>query len=232
MKNTFLTLIVLSALMGTITSCQKSVEQVAVPGANAQVQKDEMVDNEGNVYKTISIGGQTWMAENLRTTRYRNGDPIVNVVSAKEWSDQRTKADKGAWSFYNNDSTGSNGRLYNWYAAHDVRNIAPQGWHVPTNSEWQKLIDNMGGNGSASAKLKSSGFSNVQVGTRKSDGAFDATANFTNLWTVDQYDGNADAQYVLAVGLPKATGEVLSSQEGKFNGWNSLSGFPIRLVKD
>jgi uncharacterized protein (TIGR02145 family) len=92
-------------------------------------------DIDGNSYSTIIFeNGQEWMSENLRTTTYANGDPILNVIDNSMW-DALTS---GAWSYINNNN-GLNtpyGKLYNWYAAADVRNVCPTGWHVPTDLEW------------------------------------------------------------------------------------------------
>ena len=91
-----------------------------------------------NFYKTIQIGNQVWMAENLKVTRYRNGDKISTGHSASEWK----KLTSGAYCIYNNNASGevdTYGALYNWYAVTDSRNIAPEGWHVPTDDEWKEL---------------------------------------------------------------------------------------------
>ncbi|MCF6365308.1 MAG: fibrobacter succinogenes major paralogous domain-containing protein [Bacteroidales bacterium] len=115
-----------------------------------------MKDIEGNLYKTISIGEQVWMLENLRVESYRNGDPIPNIKNNNEW--QSTM--KGAYCNYNNNSKYSSqyGNLYNWYAINDKRHIAPAGWHVPNDNDWQKLIDYLGGEDIAGGRLKERGF--------------------------------------------------------------------------
>jgi len=96
-----------------------------------------MTDIDGNVYQTIKIGDQWWMMENLKVTHYRNGDPIPHVTSGYTWSGLTT----GAYCEYNNDpgNVATYGRLYNWYAVDDSRNIAPEGWHVPSDAEWKQL---------------------------------------------------------------------------------------------
>jgi uncharacterized protein (TIGR02145 family) len=115
-----------------------------------------VTDIDGNVYRTVAIGSQVWMAENLKVTRYRNGDPIPNVVSKIQWSSMKS----GAYCSYNNDSTTTNyGHLYNWYAATDERHIAPQGWHVASDKEFKTLTKFLGGESSAGSNLKESGTS-------------------------------------------------------------------------
>jgi len=93
-----------------------------------------MTDQDGNVYQTITTGSQTWMAENLRTTKYNDGTAIANVSTNSDWTNLST----GAYCNYNNtsneDTIATDGRLYNWCAV-NVGNLAPKGWHVATNSE-------------------------------------------------------------------------------------------------
>ena len=101
------------------------------------------VDLDGNVYKTITIGTQVWMVENLKTTKYGNGDAIPNATANASWSLLYT----GAYCWYNNDAANKDitGGLYNWFAVADSRNIAPEGWHVPTEAEWAIQTDYLGG---------------------------------------------------------------------------------------
>ncbi|MBN2788937.1 MAG: fibrobacter succinogenes major paralogous domain-containing protein [Candidatus Delongbacteria bacterium] len=114
-----------------------------------------VTDIDGNVYATIGIGSQIWMAENLKVTHYRNGDPVPNLTDNTEWSNTTD----GAYCYYNNDPNLAEvyGLLYNWYAVKDNRNIAPEGWHVPTEEEWDILINWLGGEEIAGSKLKESG---------------------------------------------------------------------------
>ncbi len=96
-----------------------------------------VTDIDGNVYQTIKIGDQWWMMENLKVTHYRNGDPIPHVTDGSTWGALST----GAYCEYDNNSVNvaTYGRLYNWYAVADSRNIAPEGWHVPTDEELKQL---------------------------------------------------------------------------------------------
>jgi len=116
-----------------------------------------MTDQEGNVYKTITIGTQTWMAENLRVTKYRNGDPLPNLAANAAWAASTT----GAYCSYENmdniDEITTYGRLYNWYAVSDSRNIAPTGWHIPTDAEWTTLTTALFGENIAGGKMKETG---------------------------------------------------------------------------
>lgn len=104
-----------------------------------------LTDVDGNIYKTITIGTQTWMTENLKVTHYRDGTAIPNVTNATSWAGLST----GAYCDYANSTTNGTiyGHLYNWYAAIDSRNISPVGWHVPTDAEWKTLENYLIANG-------------------------------------------------------------------------------------
>ena len=94
-------------------------------------------DIDGNSYKTVKIGEQIWMAENLKVTQYRNGDPIPNLTDENDWEN----TEQGAYCNYDNneDNVETYGRLYNWYAVDDNRGLAPNGWHIPTDDEFKQL---------------------------------------------------------------------------------------------
>jgi uncharacterized protein (TIGR02145 family) len=115
-----------------------------------------MTDQDGNVYKTVTIGTQTWMAENLRTTKYNNGTVISNVTSAIEWASLTTGAYCNYNNTTNNDTIADYGRLYNWYSINTGK-LAPFGWHVPTDAEWTTLTTYLGGDSIAGGKLKEAG---------------------------------------------------------------------------
>jgi uncharacterized protein (TIGR02145 family) len=118
---------------------------------NAQVS-----DIEGNVYKTVKIGNQLWMGENLNVGKFRNGDPIPQAKTNEEW-EKAGSTGSPAWCYYENDPMNGKtlGKLYNWYAVNDQRGLAPLGWHIPTDNEWVELIDNQGGKEWAGIKMKS-----------------------------------------------------------------------------
>ena len=122
---------------------------------NPQLDYGSVIDQEGNSYKTMIIGSQEWMAENLKTSSYRNGNPIPNVQSKDEW----VQLDAGAWVHYDNNVENEcpYGKLYNWYAVSDNRGLCPTGWRVPTDDDWDQLTDHLGDLNSAGAKMKSAG---------------------------------------------------------------------------
>ncbi|MFT3753817.1 MAG: fibrobacter succinogenes major paralogous domain-containing protein [Paludibacter sp.] len=106
---------------------------------NPDLTYGTLTDIEGNMYHTITIGAKTWMAENLRVSKYRNGEAIPNVADNDKWG----KLSSGAQcNFFNTSETNTIakfGRLYNFHAVADSRNIAPQGWHVATDNDWAAL---------------------------------------------------------------------------------------------
>ena len=121
---------------------------------NPTLSYGSLTDNDGNVYKTIIIGTQTWMAENLKTTKYNDGTAIPKVL-VNNWDALKT----GAFCWLNDDAItfkDTYGALYNWYAVNTGK-LAPKGWHVPTDSEWSTLISYLGGVDVAGDKMKETG---------------------------------------------------------------------------
>jgi len=169
---------------------------------------DTVVDVDGNKYKTVTIGGQIWMQQNLRVARYRNGDPIPNVTVNAQWATLTT----GAFCWENNDPSRDipYGKLYNFYAVEDPRGICPVGWRVGTDDDWKILettagmiasdlnVDGMRGVAeNVGGKLKATtlwdspntgatdefGFSGLPGGYRSSDGLIFTRQNAGTWWT-------------------------------------------------
>jgi len=114
-----------------------------------------VTDIDGNCYRTVTIGTQVWMAENLKVTHDCNGEAIPNVTDGATWAGLTA----GAYCEYNNDvnNVATYGRLNNWYAVADSRNISPAGWHVASDAEWQTLSIFLGGDAIAGGKMKETG---------------------------------------------------------------------------
>jgi uncharacterized protein (TIGR02145 family) len=159
-----------------------------------------ITDIDGNIYRTVKIGNQEWMAENLKTTKYSDGSSIPNVTSGYQWANTTS----GAWSSFDNDikKDSTYGKLYNWYVASDSRNVCPIGWHVPTNDEWILFTDYLyvnGPSGSEAIALKSTsgwnsdgngtdnyGWNALPAGSRHSSaGDFFSRGESTNWWASD-----------------------------------------------
>lgn len=188
-----------------------------------------VIDIDGNVYKTIRIGQQTWMAEDLRVTKFNNGTPISIVSDSKLWS----SIDIPAYSWYDNitpDVASKYGALYNGYVVESSSKVCPNGWRIPTKDDWDSLIKFYGGAEIAGGKLKEAGISNwykpnsgaetenvfmaLPVGYRNSTGSFSFRGG-TGLWwtsTVTSYSNFATmAMYynyssVVTGNFPKAQG--------------------------
>ncbi|MFT7086569.1 MAG: hypothetical protein ACJAV5_002298 [Vicingaceae bacterium] len=167
--------------------------------------------------KTLEIGEQVWMTENLNVSTFRNGDTIQQSRTAEEWKNANENK-IASWCYYNNDSTNGDkyGKLYNWYAVTDSRGLSPEGWHIPTNSEWSILIDsiepqpildtanhdymgidNFGVNCAPKMKSKEgwiwemngnneSGFNGLPGGFRSQNGEFFSIGGVCNWWSSDE----------------------------------------------
>lgn len=148
--------ILVIASLGFIFACSSStgtddsLDQVPLYTEGAGVS-----DIDGNSYRTIIIGNQEWMAENLRTSRYRNGDDINNISDNEAWAD----AASGAWSAYDNDEENIDrfGKLYNFFAVNDTRRVCPEGWRVPTNQQYIDFIGLLGSNANVVHTLRMTG---------------------------------------------------------------------------
>lgn len=118
--------------------------------------KSIVTDKDGNVYKTVTIGSQEWLAENLKTTKLNDGTPIQQVTSLYNWYECTTPA----YCWYENniqEYATTYGALYNWYTV-NTNKLCPEGWHVPSRGDWSVLFNYLGGENVAGARLKESGF--------------------------------------------------------------------------
>jgi len=180
-----------------------------VPVTAQQVIKNAARDVDGNIYNAVVIGKQTWMKENLRTTRYANGDPVLLITDTIAWAVQRT----GSFCNYsnNNDIAQVYGRMYNYYAVVDDRKLCPSGWHVPTDGEWDTLCEFLGGKMVAGGKMKEagtlywhepnegatnqSGFSALPAG-RQYHHSYCFLGEYTNLWSSTEFINDYDPDIV------------------------------------
>jgi uncharacterized protein (TIGR02145 family) len=167
---------------------------------NTNITYGTMTDKDGNVYKTVTIGKQTWMAENLRTTKYNDGTAIPNVTENTAWSGLSTGAYCNYLNTFDNDYEfiATYGRFYNWYAVNSGK-LAPTGWHVPTDAEWTTLSTYLGDYAGSGSKLKEvgslhflptnsdatneTGFTGLPGGLRDWDGYFSLIHYEGNYWS-------------------------------------------------
>jgi uncharacterized protein (TIGR02145 family) len=162
-----------------------------------------VIDVESNVYNTITIGTQTWMAENMKTTRYSNGDLIGTTANLTE-DITGESTPKYQWIFNGNQTNlDTYGRLYTWYAVTDSRAVCPTGWHMPSDAEWDILINYSGG-ANAGDKLKENGtkhwsspntgatnetgFTALPSGMRYNNGTFTEFGSNGNWWSTTEHN--------------------------------------------
>ncbi|RQW10752.1 T9SS C-terminal target domain-containing protein [candidate division KSB1 bacterium] len=195
-----------------------------------------VTDVWGNIYRTVKIGNQWWMAEDLKVISYRNGEAMPNVTDANVWASLAT----GAWCVYNNSPANFStyGLLYNWYAVNDVRNIAPAHWHVPTDAEWQILIDYLGGDAVAGGKMKEAGtahWGSPNIGAANESGFFalpggyrNSTGQFSNLGSDAYFWSSTESNSYTAWcwALNNNSSSIERANHPKVNG------FSIRCVRD
>jgi uncharacterized protein (TIGR02145 family) len=164
MKNHISKYLIIGILVVSVTNCKKKdadpVPAVPTPITIKPIDFGSstfgtVTDNDGNTYKTIVIGGKTWMAENLKSTRYNNGAALLTGLSDANWTSETT----GAFCDYENKSSNGEfyGHLYNEYVKLDQRGICPSGWHIPSNGEWLALGAALGGVNTAGGKMKEKG---------------------------------------------------------------------------
>jgi uncharacterized protein (TIGR02145 family) len=190
-------------------------------------------DYDGNVYKSVKIGNQVWMAENLKVTHYRNGEPIPNIKESKQWD---FLANGAYCDLSNNPSnTKAFGLIYNWYTIADIRNICPAGWHVPSESEWvilvsflagEKIVASTGTSGKIAPnaiKLNEIMFKVLPEGFRGYDGEFSGIGYGGGAWwsSTSASEGTA---YYHGINYNTASRTLLEGRK-KF-------GYYIRCVKD
>lgn len=130
-------------LAATLMGCTK--EEEPPPLQEAADLSQQVTDIDGNSYRTVAIGGRRWMAENLRVSRYRNGDPIPTGLSDMDWS-QTYSSYLGAYALLNDADSNDVvlGKLYNGFAVNDPRGLCPAGWHIPTDDDWTALELHLG----------------------------------------------------------------------------------------
>lgn len=220
------------------TDDKKTETPIFVAGAG-------ITDLEGNSYKTViinystsilkSAAQQEWMAENLRATKYNDGTPIIKVENNSSWNNHSI----AAFCWYNNDSVtyNSHGAIYNWNVVNSGK-LCPQGWHVPSETEWNVLVQALGGNAVAGGKIKqegtshwnspnadasnTSGFEATSTGGRDFMGGFGEVGIMAYWWSSTEYTStNAKCAHVSA-----SSGYMMVDDNFK------RSGLSVRCIRD
>jgi uncharacterized protein (TIGR02145 family) len=225
----------LSLLLSLLVfSCDKSKDDDNNPDIP---QAGTVKDVDNNTYNTIKIGTQWWMAENLKTTKYRNNTTITYPGNnGTNWSNNTT----GAYAWYNDNPANKNsyGALYNWHAVKNSAGLCPTGWKVPAEKDWETLINHLGGNSVAGGKLKSqgtsywenpnvaatnaSGFNAKATGRRYFDGSYNNLKFFGHWWTsTEQFNATA-----------KSMSLYHNDSEAKIIPEQKTIGFSVRCIKE
>lgn len=196
-----------------------------------------VTDIDGNVYRTVTIGSQVWIAENLKVTRYRDSSVIPFVVDDSIWSGLKS----GAYCWGSEDSASykaTYGALYNFYAVNDSCGLCPKGWHVPSEAEWLTMEAYLGSPEVAGGKAKESGtvhwnspnvgatnesgFAGLPAGGRGRFGGPGEVGNYATWWSSTVHDSVHAWHWGLYTGNAKA----------RSNPGHKASGFSIRCVRD
>jgi uncharacterized protein (TIGR02145 family) len=187
----------------------------------------------------VTIGNQVWMTRNLNVDKFRNGDPIPEAKTALEWKSAGENGEP-AWCYYENDPSNGEqyGKIYNWYAVNDPRGLAPEGWHIPSDTEWMETINHQGGEEKAGEFLKAmngwfengngtneSGFNALPSGVRSNHGNFSAFEKNGFWWSSTETE-KRDKEVVWSYYLDYYFDWVIREVSLKENGLS------VRCVKD
>ncbi len=195
-----------------------------------------ILDYDGNIYTPITIGTQTWLSENLKTTHYNNGDAIESPPNPNDWN--TGTSGKYQWANLDINNKTSYGAMYNWYVTQDVRGVCPAGYHIPSNAEFSTLIAYLGGSSVAGGKMKETGTAHWNDTNNASN-----SSGFTAMgagWITDGYTGLfrdyalfwpsdyvADPLYASRLYLSNTS--LASTQNA---GGSKLQGYSIRCIRD
>jgi uncharacterized protein (TIGR02145 family) len=192
-------------------------------------------DIDGDIYNGVQIGTQFWTTKNLNVSKYRNGDEIPQVQDAAEWAVLTT----GAWCYYENKEENgiTYGKLYNWFAVNDPRGLAPEGFHIPSDEEWNCLTEYLGGENVAGGKMKekgkvhwvepnkkannTSGFTGLPGGECNYNGTFWCLGEIGKWWS-----SSDDETEGMSISLNSDNGIALVYY------FDKTSGFSVRCLKD
>lgn len=198
---------------------------------NPDITYGTVVDVDGNEYKTVTIGNQTWMAENLKTTCFRNGDKIQNLSNENYWSGLNDGSETPSYCLYRDDDSYNEvyGLYYNWSVVTDERNIAPEGWRVPNKEDWDQLINfsayslreetSAHWSYNSEKSTNSTGFSAIAGGKRHGD--FAGVGNYAHFFSTSTNENN----FPISV--------YIGREISYLNQWeNSFRGYNIRCIKE
>ena len=215
-------------LIVTQDSCKKSSSE---NDSNSPETAGTVHDIDGNVYHSVTIGTQVWMVENLKTTRFSDGSSIPYVGGS--WNELITPA----YCWYDNDETNKTtyGALYNWFAVHTLK-LSPVGWHVPTESEWDILINYLGGDSIAGGSMKEAGtthWMSPNTGANNGSGFFAFPGGYhTNDFGSIREFGSWWSRTSIANHTAFALKLYFSSKAIYSTDYSQNNGYSVRCVKD
>jgi uncharacterized protein (TIGR02145 family) len=222
-QSSFLIICTLIFVLITSTHCKENEE------STDPVQSSTVTDKDGNVYKTVKIGTQIWMAENLKTTKFNDGSSISLLTG--------NNLNTPAYCWYNDDVGNKDiyGALYNWYSV-GTGKLCPTGFHVPSDVEWTALFDYLGGKQIAGGKMKETGtihWKNPNTGATNSSGftalpgGFRELGKYYQIW--ESGDWWSSTEYLTAAGHWKLWNDDISVSNENIN---KTDGFSVRCLKD
>ncbi|MEN9698993.1 MAG: hypothetical protein RLZZ301_191 [Bacteroidota bacterium] len=202
---------------------------------NKKITSSKRVVEPSQAYQSCQIGSQTWMAQNLNEPHFKNGDPIPEAKTPEEWKKAGNSC-QPAWCYYNNDPKNATkfGKLYNWYAVNDPRGLAPKGWRLPGNKEWQILLNELDKQEYDALALQDPSFSGnypdadalhfhaFASGYRLAGGFFTNAGVYADYWSKD----SANAFSANAFHL---TNKTIVPQ---WSNYYKAAGFSVRCLKD
>jgi uncharacterized protein (TIGR02145 family) len=195
----------------TTKSAKTSTKSTKTTTKTVQPSAKPVTDNKNKDTGTITIGTQVWSAVNLNVVTFRNGDTIPEAKTNKEW-ETAGSSEKPAWCYYTNDPVNGKkyGKLYNWYAVNDPRELAPVGWRLSSDEDWAELTHYLGGQQAAGTKMKSSsgwidgnngtnesGFSALPGGYRVENGKFVNLGSIGTWWSTTESSKNTAIDHYL-----------------------------------
>ena len=226
--------------------CQKNQKEIDSIGLILQSKNLKLNKSETNIPKiktesiavpTLKIGNQIWMTKNLDVTHFRNGDSIIQAKTDKEWQ-ECSKKQIPAWCYFKNNEKNKDkyGVLYNWYAVNDPRGLAPKGYKIPNEDDWNKLINFLGGEMVAAPKMRYGKIWEDSILVSSSKGNFGAVTSGWRKHTIEktEFINNGSYWWSASSQTPKISWTrylVVKAKEVRSYCYDKGSGLSVRCLK-
>jgi uncharacterized protein (TIGR02145 family) len=220
-ENLILSVVLMTAI--TVSSCGRSVSNEKSSSKEEAPSNQVTVVEEVTAIEEITIGTQIWMTQNLNVAKFRNGDSIPQAKTNEEWK-KAGKNKQPAWCYYdNNQKNGEKyGKLYNWYAVNDARNMAPKGWHIPSDAEWTEIQKQL-----LESKNSKIGLFNNYSGFRLSQGKFNWINKCAGWWSTTEI-----TEYAAVGRSSYGNSNQLGGLHDDMDYGSKILGLSVRCVKD